>query len=165
MKCPRCNEHNLRNRLNKHGKRTRYCKGCGWEKVVVEKLTMEDDLAEIDAKINETPAAVVMPSPIQPPDEVVEPEIQTLSLPNLQWMKDAEKNIIKATGIPAELLSPAVERVIEKIAKPLPEGLPKSEEPVVEKVVDVLPPSEQKPKKRSLMSRVKKLFKKIESKK
>jgi hypothetical protein len=80
-------------------------------------------------------------------------------------MKDAEKNIIKATGIPAELLSPAVERVIEKIAKPLPEGLPKSEEPVVEKVVDVLPPSEQKPKKRSLMSRVKKLFKKIESKK
>jgi hypothetical protein len=142
MKCPRCNEHNLRNRLNKHGKRTRYCKGCGWEKVVVEKLTLEDDLAEIDAKINETTAVVTISSPIQPP---IEPEIETL-------MKNAEKEIIKAMGIPAELLSPAMERVIEKIAKPLPEDSPKP---------DVLVPvAEQKPKKRGLMSRVKKLFKK-----
>jgi len=48
MKCPRCNEHNLRNRLNKHGKRTRYCKGCGWEKIVVEK--MADDVVRPDDK-------------------------------------------------------------------------------------------------------------------
>jgi hypothetical protein len=152
MKCPRCNEHNLRNRLNKHGKRTRYCKGCGWEKVVVEKLTMEDDLAEIDAKINETPAAVTTLSPILPP---IEPEIEILSPPNAviesaQWMKDAEEEIVKATGIPAGLLSPVMARVIEKVAKPLPEDFPKPEV--------LVPVAEQKPKKRGLMSKVKGLF-------
>jgi hypothetical protein len=82
----------LRNKTEKDV-RYRYCKGCGWKKAIKEQVTVEKEMAEIDAQIHSYLA-----------EFIAAPEMPKSIADSVEWMKDVNKKIDVAVGIPTEIM-------------------------------------------------------------
>lgn len=93
MMCPRCHKHRLRSRP---GTDIHYCKGCGWEKGKMTAV-QEQTMAKFEIRQKEMAEAHkntrFIDMPANPP---------AIS----EWIRNVENEMVKAVGIPAELMRP-----------------------------------------------------------